>query len=194
MIVARRGTVGAGAGRATGYISRLDLGPVVGWTPVPGTLNVRFDRPVRIGEPRWVVASHRLWLAQVAHVPAAIIRWPWDRRVWSYELIGPVRFRDELGLADGHTINVHIWAGEGAIMPEGTIWVAKRSFATVVDGKKVMVKGGKTRVREGHQLLAENPDRFEPLTVHFDVEQTTAAPGERRQVTRKKTTVKQTDV
>ena len=73
------------------------------------------------------------------------------------------------------------------------IYIATNSFATHVDGKRVMVRKGVTRVREGHQLLKDNPDRFKPIDVHYDVEQTTAAPGERRKVTRKKTAQKADD-
>lgn len=65
------------------------------------------------------------------------------------------------------------------------VFIATRSFATVLDGKRVMVRKGVTRVRQGHQLLRENPERFKPLDVHYDVEQATKAPGERRKVTRK---------
>lgn len=73
------------------------------------------------------------------------------------------------------------------------IYIATRSFKTYVDGKRTMVRKGVTRVREGHELLRENPERFKPIDVHYDVEQATAAPAEKRKVTRKKTTVKDED-
>ncbi len=61
------------------------------------------------------------------------------------------------------------------------IYVAKHSFAAEVDGESVFVNAGE-RVRSGHPLLAAQGDFFEPVdqTVHYDVEQTTAAPGEKR--------------
>lgn len=61
------------------------------------------------------------------------------------------------------------------------IYVAKRSFHVELDGERIFVTQGE-RVRAGHQLLARYADAFEPVdtTVHYDVEQATAAPGERR--------------
>ena len=65
-------------------------------------------------------------------------------------------------------------------MASGDIYVARESFATTLDGENLSVKRGITRVRDGHPLLKANPNRFEPLEVHYDVERTTAAPGEKR--------------
>jgi hypothetical protein len=66
--------------------------------------------------------------------------------------------------------------------PTQDIFVANMSFATEVDGVPVTVLQGKTRVRAGHELLKANPQYFDPVDqgVHYDVEQTTAAPGEKR--------------
>lgn len=62
------------------------------------------------------------------------------------------------------------------------IYVATTSFACEIDGYPVNVSHGE-RVREGHDLLRLYPQAFEPLEagrVHYDVEQATAAPGEKR--------------
>jgi hypothetical protein len=61
------------------------------------------------------------------------------------------------------------------------IYVATQSFAAEVDGDPVFVNKDE-RVRAGHPLLDTNPDFFEPVddVVHYDVEQATAAPGEKR--------------
>ena len=66
--------------------------------------------------------------------------------------------------------------------PEPTIYVAKESFHCQIDGVDYAVRGGITRVRAGHALLKANPDYFEPVSsaVDYDVEQATAAPGEKR--------------
>jgi hypothetical protein len=66
-------------------------------------------------------------------------------------------------------------------MSEGRILVAKDSFVALVKGVEYTVHGGVTRIREGHPLQKAMPEAFEPLTVHFEVEQATAAPGEKRQ-------------
>ncbi len=63
---------------------------------------------------------------------------------------------------------------------DGSIWVAKESFATNLDGAEITVLAGRTRVRDGHPLLRGREQFFERLTVHYEIEQATAAPGERR--------------
>lgn len=63
---------------------------------------------------------------------------------------------------------------------EGRIFIATDSFVTSLDGVDVTVSKGFTRVREGHPLLRGREHLFEPLTVHYEVEQATAAPGEKR--------------
>lgn len=62
------------------------------------------------------------------------------------------------------------------------VWVAKETFACEVDGEQITVFAGTTRVREGHPLLDIYRGSFESTDtdVHFDVEQATAAPGEKR--------------
>ena len=70
------------------------------------------------------------------------------------------------------------------------IYVAKQSAVLFLDGKRHFVHKDRTRVREGHPLLARNPGMFKPLDVDYDVEprdaapveQATAAPGEKRNV------------
>lgn len=61
------------------------------------------------------------------------------------------------------------------------IYVAKHSFSCEIDGEQLFVNAGE-RVRSGHPLLRSQKDYFEPVdtTVHYDVEQATAAPGEKR--------------
>lgn len=60
------------------------------------------------------------------------------------------------------------------------IFVAKESFATDYEGSPIIVKAGQTRVRKGHPLLKKHSQFFEPLEIHYDVEQATAKPGESR--------------
>jgi hypothetical protein len=61
------------------------------------------------------------------------------------------------------------------------IYVAKHSFSCELDGEKLFVTQGE-RIRAGHPLLRAQGDYFEPvdMTVRYDVEQATAAPGEKR--------------
>lgn len=67
-------------------------------------------------------------------------------------------------------------------MSDGKILVARETFTAELDGSPVIVHKGVTRVREGHPLLKGREDLFELVddTVHYDIEQATAAPGEKR--------------
>lgn len=60
------------------------------------------------------------------------------------------------------------------------VYVATASFEAFVDGERVLVQRGKTRVREGHPILTGREHLFAPQTVRFEVEQATQAPGEKR--------------
>lgn len=62
----------------------------------------------------------------------------------------------------------------------GQIFVAKETFVTEIDGSMVSVHADVTRVREGHQLLSGREHMFRPIDVHFDVEQATDVPGQKR--------------
>jgi len=65
--------------------------------------------------------------------------------------------------------------------PNGEIFVARESFATELDGVPISVFGGVTRVRAGHPLLKGREQMFEPITVHYDVDdQPSPARGETR--------------
>lgn len=62
------------------------------------------------------------------------------------------------------------------------IYIASETFACELDGDQIIVNKGITRVRHGHPLLNAYPGAFESLEegVDFEVEQATAAPGEKR--------------
>jgi hypothetical protein len=61
------------------------------------------------------------------------------------------------------------------------LYRANQSAATVFEGEEVFVKEGDL-VRAGHDILKGREWLFEPAEgyVRFDVEQATAAPGEKR--------------
>lgn len=61
------------------------------------------------------------------------------------------------------------------------LYMAKESFAATIDGDYVSVSKGDL-VRAGHPILKGRESLFVPAEgyVRFDVEQATAAPGERR--------------
>lgn len=48
---------------------------------------------------------------------------------------------------------------------------------------RISIRRGETVVRKGHALLKEHGNMFAPIHVHYDVEQATAVPGERRALT-----------
>jgi hypothetical protein len=54
-----------------------------------------------------------------------------------------------------------------------TVFIAKESAVLRIDGDKLVIRKGITRVREGHAVLSEFPDYFrevDPATdVHLDV-------------------------
>ena len=66
----------------------------------------------------------------------------------------------------------------------GKIYVAKSSGVAEIDGNGYPFVKGVTRVREGHALLkiAGADELFEVVegTVHYEVEEATANPGEKR--------------
>lgn len=63
----------------------------------------------------------------------------------------------------------------------GKMLVATRTFITYVDGKRVVVTKGKTRVREGHSLTKGREGLFKDADTRFDdVEDTLARPGHKR--------------
>lgn len=63
-------------------------------------------------------------------------------------------------------------------------YVARESFACEIDGERIMVRKGRTRVDGEHPLYKAHSKSFEPVDkgVEFDVEQATKAPGEKRGV------------
>jgi hypothetical protein len=63
---------------------------------------------------------------------------------------------------------------------EGKIYTPKESFVASVDGIDTALVRNRDYVREGHELLRRFPDMFEEMRVTYEVEQATAAPGERR--------------
>jgi hypothetical protein len=63
---------------------------------------------------------------------------------------------------------------------EPTVYVAISSGVVKIDGTLYRYSQGQTRVRAGHPLLKARPDKFAPLKLDYEIEQATAAPGERR--------------
>ena len=65
---------------------------------------------------------------------------------------------------------------------EPDIYVTKTQFWVELEGVPTLIARGE-RVRKGHSLLRSHPEYFEPVDrdVKYDIEQATAAPGERRE-------------
>jgi hypothetical protein len=61
------------------------------------------------------------------------------------------------------------------------MYIAKEPFVTQFEGEQISV-GHNDLVRAGHPLLKGREDLFKPAEgyIRFDVEQATAAPGEKR--------------
>lgn len=60
------------------------------------------------------------------------------------------------------------------------VYVPIDGFVAEIDGVDVTFTKH-TYVREGHWILDKYPELFHPVRVTYDVEQATAAPGERRE-------------
>jgi hypothetical protein len=65
------------------------------------------------------------------------------------------------------------------------ILVARETFTAEYDGAPVVVHGGVTRVRSDHPLVKGREHLFEAAESRVDVEQATAAPGEKRGIRRR---------
>ena len=63
---------------------------------------------------------------------------------------------------------------------EPSVYVAKTSGAIKVKGQLYRFAAGVTRVRVDHPLRKAHPHLFEPMALDLEIEQATAAPGERR--------------
>lgn len=77
----------------------------------------------------------------------------------------------------------------------GRVYVATETYSAMVDGAPHIVHKGKTRCREGHSLVVQNPQwwRLAGDDVHFEVETTEAVPGEKRAAPRKSSTASKDD-
>jgi hypothetical protein len=61
-----------------------------------------------------------------------------------------------------------------ATIERGTILVARQSFVVWDGGRMVPFRRGRTTIREGHRLLKGHEDRFAPLVVTHDLEETSS--------------------
>ncbi|WP_406168889.1 histone-like nucleoid-structuring protein Lsr2 [Streptomyces sp. NBC_00996] len=52
----------------------------------------------------------------------------------------------------------------------GGIFVAKKTASMIWQGRHIVLEQGVTLAREGHPLLDAAGEMFEPVTVHFDLE------------------------
>lgn len=73
-------------------------------------------------------------------------------------------------------------------MSAAGIYIARETFICEIDGVQYNVARGE-RVRAGHRLLDQQRERFDPVddTVTYEVEQATAAPGEKRGMSPRRT-------
>lgn len=60
------------------------------------------------------------------------------------------------------------------------VMVAVQSGVVTFEGQEVLLVGGQTRARRGHEIVRQWPGYWKPIDVHYEVEQMTAAPGEKR--------------
>lgn len=60
----------------------------------------------------------------------------------------------------------------------GDLVVARTSGVVMHEGRRLPLRRGQTIARATHPIVTAHPSLWQPLTVHYDVEQATAAPGE----------------
>lgn len=60
------------------------------------------------------------------------------------------------------------------------ILVARTTGVVNLDGKQILLRRGVTRARAGSAVARAYPTHFKPIDVHFEIEQATDAPGEKR--------------
>lgn len=65
-------------------------------------------------------------------------------------------------------------------LTDSEILVAADSGVITVDGTEYQFTKDVTRIRSSHPAVKAAPHLFKKLEVHYDVEQATAAPGEKR--------------
>ena len=106
------GRIGPGNGIAAARIAAMpDPAGTLGYTPYPGTLNVRLRRRMTLPTAaatvvwdRWTASFHPV---RVGNVAGHVVRWsPTNEPVSSVEIVAPVRLRDALGLPERGTVQI----------------------------------------------------------------------------------------
>ena len=69
---------------------------------------------------------------------------------------------------------------KGKKLKDPDIYVARSSGVVNIDGELHHYYAGTTRVRAGHPLLDAAPGKFEPMRVHYELEDATKTPGRKR--------------
>ena len=97
----------SGNGVAQRNLPKLDSS-VLGYVPVPGTLNLDTTSPIMPEEDPDIIPSHRgeyrVWPVRLNGIPAHIYRPP-RARSWSHmEIVAPVQLRTVLAIDDGDVV------------------------------------------------------------------------------------------
>lgn len=128
---ATTGTVFGGSGTCSRRLPQFGAGLErhLGYTPYPGSLNLRTEPPLDLGPPAvdWVgrrgsrTRDYQFWPAWISDgvqgglACHAMVPGPRGHGPDSIEVVAPVRLRDELGLADGDTVALDVEVtGHGA--------------------------------------------------------------------------------
>lgn len=117
-----RGQVFTGSGSNSRKMPAFSRGldRELGYQPVPGSLNLRMDRPVALGPPAvdWLgrhgsrTRDYQLWPAWIGNLFChAMVPGRRGHGPECVELVAPVRLRDRFGLRDGDTVTVEVQRG-----------------------------------------------------------------------------------
>jgi len=132
------GVVASGRGRANYQVAGAarKIKALMGWEPVPGTLNVTLSQPVLFKRDRAVLSVNgrlSFWSAVLGGHPCLVYRWS-TCPLHVAEIVADRHFRTQDGLEDGQRVSLEVCAGTVDSLPMlrrlawGMLWWHRESM------------------------------------------------------------------